>query len=119
MTQEGWHIGQTVAGYRLQRVLGRGAHGEVYLAETAAGGPPVALKLTAVPSGSAAAAWQASFIAAARTATLLAHPGIVAVHGFGVEDKLAWLAMELVPGSDLSRYTQRSRLLPKSAGVGN
>ncbi len=111
--QEGWHLGQTVAGYRLQQVLGHGAHGEVYLAQSPAGGAPVALKVAMVPTGDAAIAWQAQFLAAARTAGRLVHPDIVAVHAAGIEGRLAWMAMEYVPGGDLSRYIQPNRLLPE------
>jgi 23S rRNA (cytosine1962-C5)-methyltransferase len=32
--QEGWRLGQTVAGFRLQRLLGRGASGEIFKIET-------------------------------------------------------------------------------------
>lgn len=110
--QEGWRLGQTVAGFRLKRVLGRGTHGEVYLAEGATGGP-VALKLADVPTGDAATAWQENFLSGARTAQRLVHPGIVAVHGAGIEGRLAWLAMELVPGGDVARYTTSHRLLPE------
>ena len=110
--QEGWRLGETIAGFCLQRALGRGAHGEVYLAQGAAG-PPVALKLAQVPTGEAAADWIESFLSAARSAQRLVHPGIVAVHGAGVEGRLAWLAMELVPGGDLARYTVLRRLLPE------
>lgn len=111
--QEGWRLGQTVAGFRLQRALGRGTHGEVFLAQGAAG-PPVALKLAQVPAGESAAAWTAGFLSTARSAQRLVHPGIVAVHGAGVEGRLAWLAMELVPGGDLARYTDPKRLLPEA-----
>lgn len=110
---DGWNVGQTVAGYRLQKVLGRGAHGEVHLAESTAGGAMVALKLVPLPTGVAAAAWEASFLDAARVAARLKHSDIVAVLGAGVEGRMAWLAMEFVPGSDLARYTQPSRLLPE------
>ena len=110
--QERWLLGQSVAGFRLQRALGRGTHGEVYLAEAATGGP-VALKLAEVPTGEAATAWKENFLSGARTAQRLVHPGIVAVHGAGIEGRLAWLAMELVPGGDLARYTASPRLLPE------
>ena len=110
--QEGWRLGETVAGFRLQRALGRGTHGEVFMAQGAAG-PPVALKLSQVPGGDDAAPWTQAFLAAARNAQRLVHPGIVAVHGAGTEGRLAWLAMELVPGGDLARYTLPRRLLPE------
>ena len=111
--QESWHLGQIVAGHRLQRPLGQGAHGEVFLAE-APGGRPVALKLARVPTGDGARAWCEHFMATVRHAQRLVHPGIVAVHAGGIEDRLAWLAMELVPGGDLGRYTLPSRLLPEN-----
>ena len=112
MRDEGWQPGHTVAGFRLQRVLGRGSHGEVFLAMGGAG-PPVALKLARVPGGAGSDAWQANFLAAARNAQRLVHPDIVGVHGAGVEARVAWLAMELVPGGDLARYTSPKRLLPE------
>ncbi len=111
--QAGWRLGQTVAGFQLQRALGRGAHGEVYLAQGAAGAP-VALKLAEVPIGEAAAGWTERFLSSARSAQRLVHPGIVAVHGAGIEGRLAWLVMELVHGGDLARYTERKRLLPEA-----
>ncbi len=110
---EGWGRGQTVAGYRLQRSLGRGAHGEVFLAEPPGGGPAVALKLAMAPAGESAAPWQQAFLDAARVAQRLAHADIVAVHGAGIEGRLAWLAMEFVPGGDLTHHTQANRLLPE------
>jgi protein phosphatase len=115
---DGWQPGQTVAGYRLHKSIGRGAHGEVYLAESPAGGPMVALKLALLPTGTAAAAWRSSFLGAADVARRLVHPDIVAVHGAGIDGRMAWLAMEFVPGGDLSRYTQPSRLLPEPVVLG-
>jgi serine/threonine-protein kinase len=43
----------------------------------------------------------------------LVHPGIVTIYACGLESGLAWLAMEPVPGTDLSRYTATARLLPE------
>ncbi len=105
--------GQHIAGYRLLRCIGQGATSSVFLAEAPDGGAAVALKLVDLAAGGAAAdeAGQ-SFLRAATAARSLQHPDIVAVHAAGLLPHRAWLAMEPVPGSDLSRYTRPARLLP-------
>jgi eukaryotic-like serine/threonine-protein kinase len=102
-----------VAGYRLLRVLGSGAHGQVVLAEHLASARPVALKL--IPLQATDLQQQAdAFLASARVAQRLQHPDIVAVHAAGVQDGLGWLDMELVPGCSLERYARPGRLLPEA-----
>jgi eukaryotic-like serine/threonine-protein kinase len=54
-----------------------------------------------------------SFMRNATASAALIHPGIVTLYRAGVEGGLGWLAMEPVPGGDLSRYTQPQRLLPE------
>ncbi len=105
--------GQAVAGYRLIRRLGQGAHGAVYLADDPRGPLTVALKVVTLPPGASAQAARNAFLRSAEVARRLHHPGIVALHDAGVEGPLAWLAMEPVPGSDLTRYTRPQRLLPE------
>jgi serine/threonine-protein kinase len=102
--------GDAVAGYRLLRLIGEGAHGVVHLARDAAGAT-VALKLVPLAPGSPLAREQ--FLAAAATVRRLQHPGIVTAYAAGVEGALGWLAMEPVAGTDLGRYTQPPRLLPE------
>jgi serine/threonine-protein kinase len=106
--------GQSIAGYRLIRRIGQGAHGAVYLAQDPGGTVSVALKVVTLPSGAAAPAARDAFLRSAQTAQRLSHPGIVALYAAGVEGPLAWLAMEPVPGSDLTRYTRPQRLLPEA-----
>ena len=47
----------------------------------------------------------------------LQHPAIVRCHAHGVQGKgdaaVGWIAMEWVPGTDLSRYASPARLLPE------
>jgi serine/threonine-protein kinase len=112
--QEGLRPDQTIAGYRLLRPLGQGAGGAVFLAEDTATGAHVALKLMNLQVGDDAAAARDAFFRSADIARQLVHPDIVALHAAGVEGALGWWAMEPVPGSDLSRYTQASRLLPET-----
>jgi eukaryotic-like serine/threonine-protein kinase len=105
--------GQTVAGYRLIRLLGEGAQSRVFLAWAPGQGPVVALKLT--PLGPAATEAQArAFMASACAARVLQHPNVAAVLDAGVEGTTGWLAMEAVPGCDLTRYTRAPRLLPEA-----
>jgi eukaryotic-like serine/threonine-protein kinase len=109
--------GTRVAGHRLLRPLGAGAQSLVFLAERGSQREPVALKIVPLPVGEEAAAVAEAFLAAAARARQLQHPHIVVVHGAGIEGPLAWLAMEAVPGSDLERYTQPTRLLPEALAV--
>jgi serine/threonine-protein kinase len=105
--------GQSLAGYRLVRLIGQGSHGAVYLAEDQRGQRTVALKIMPLPPGAQAQAAGEAFLRSASTARRLQHPAIVAIHEAGVEGSLAWLSMEAVPGSDLTRYTRPQRLLPE------
>ena len=104
--------GTTVASWRLLRQIGQGAQSTVFLAEAAADGAVVALKLVSLTG--ADERLRSAFLASASAARGLVHPSIVAVLGAGVEGALGWLAMELVPGTSLERYTQPARLLPEA-----
>lgn len=109
----GLQPGHAIAGYRLIRRIGQGTHGAVYLAEVPRGSRTVALKVVALPPGAPEPVAREAFLRSAETARRLHHPGIVALHAAGVEGPLAWLSMELVAGSDLTRYTRPQRLLPE------
>jgi eukaryotic-like serine/threonine-protein kinase len=109
--------GQVVAGHVVRRVLGHGSRSTVYLAAPKGSTQVVALKvmplssLASHPGQEADPALQA-FLNAAERSRQLRQRDLVKVLGFGVEAPLAWLTMEAVPGSDLTRYTRRPRLLP-------
>ncbi len=103
-----------LGGHRLLREIGQGANGTVHLAQQAGDAPLVALKLVRLPAGDSHEAAAAQFEAAARAAARLHHPGIVRVFQHGLEGEWAWVTMEAVPGTDLSRYTQAHRLLPEA-----
>ena len=113
--------GERLAHYVIQRHIGRGSSGSVYLAQDQRDGGWVALKLLAVPAhvgdrdddgddGRAAA--HASFLREAAITRQLRHPDIVALLDAGEVGGVTWLAMELVPGCDLTRYTAPARQLP-------
>jgi eukaryotic-like serine/threonine-protein kinase len=102
--------------YRVLRVLGQGTMGAVHLAIDEASGDAVALKVMAL-TGHAAGAERdearARFLAEAEPMRRLQHPDIVTLLATGEQGGTGWLAMELVHGVDLGRYTRPARLLPE------
>jgi eukaryotic-like serine/threonine-protein kinase len=109
--------GQTLAGWVLLREIGRGASSTVYLATKAATGQTAAIKVLPLAAGQGQVAAGERFVASARAAMALQHPGIVQVQDAGVAPGLVWQSMEAVPGSDLGRYTRPPRLLPETLVV--
>jgi serine/threonine-protein kinase len=99
------------------RLLGQGGMGTVHAALDRASGRLVALKRLEPPPGlSPAARAEAAerFVAEAARLRALQHPGIVALVDAGSDAGCCWLAMELLPGTDLTRYTRTGRLLPEA-----
>jgi serine/threonine-protein kinase len=107
--------GVLFAGLRVERLIGRGALGAVYLAHDPKSGTPRALKALVLGPGDGSSAQDArqAFTAETEAARRLHHPDIVQVLDAGQAQGLGYLVMELVPGCDLTRYTQPARLLPE------
>jgi serine/threonine-protein kinase len=112
---EGLAPGALFAGLHVERLLGRGALGAVYLARDPNSGAARALKTLVLEQGAHASALDAhhAFLAEAQAARRLHHPDIVQVFDAGQAQGLGYLVMELLPGCDLARYTQPARLLPE------
>jgi eukaryotic-like serine/threonine-protein kinase len=103
--------------YTLVRSLGGGGVGEVYLAVDSTNGANVALKLLPLPRRSDTEAFNEArgrFLVEAYATRKLQHPYIAAVLNAGETNGQAWIAMELAPGSDLTRYARAPRLLPEA-----
>jgi eukaryotic-like serine/threonine-protein kinase len=91
--------------YTIERLIGQGAMGAVYLAREPRTGRAVAIKTLALDlAGAAAGEWRERFAREAGAARRLHHEGIVAVVAHGQERGLAWIAMEHAPGHDLGRH---------------
>ncbi|MGW4242793.1 serine/threonine-protein kinase [Nocardia sp. NPDC004722] len=92
--------GSVFAGYVIERRLGAGGMGTVYLARHQVLDMPVALKvLTPMVTGTSGSA---QFRREAQLVANLAHPNIVDVKDFGDERGTLWMAMQYVPGGDLA-----------------
>jgi eukaryotic-like serine/threonine-protein kinase len=100
--------------YRVERELGRGAMGVVYLASDPHINRQVAIKamdlsgLDQVEMNNL----KVRFIREAEAAGRLNHPGIVTVHDAGEDGNLAYIAMDYAPGEPLSKHTDADHLLP-------
>lgn len=101
--------------YRIEKRLGRGAMGTVYLGLDPRIGRRVAIKTLSLGRDLQNEDLQQArqrFFSEAETAGRLNHPGIVQVFDAGEEAQLAWIAMEYIDGHDLSRHVTADRLLP-------
>ncbi len=98
--------------YLIERVLGKGAMGVVYLARDPVIGRQVALKTLAVPSEvEEAEEFRQRFLREAQAAGILNHPGIVTVHDAGVDEEsgLSFIAMEFIEGKSLKEVMRSGR----------
>jgi serine/threonine-protein kinase len=101
--------------YRIDRQLGRGAMGAVYLGHDPKIGRQVAIKTMALVQefeGADLAEARARFFREAETAGRLQHPDIVTIFDAGEDQDLAYIAMEFLKGHDLQRHTLAADLLP-------
>jgi len=101
--------------YRLERELGRGAMGTVYLAVDPAIGRQVAVKTLSLLEHYEAREQEAvaqRFLKEAEAVGRLVHPHIVSIHDAGREHDVAWLVMDYVAGESLDAWVNCDSLLP-------
>ena len=91
---------QTIGRYRVEKTLGEGGFGRVYLAHDDDLDQPVAIK---VPHRSRVSSPEDAevFLAEARIVASLDHPNIVPVHDVGrTDDGLCYIVSKLIEGTD-------------------
>ncbi|MBI2961489.1 MAG: CHASE2 domain-containing protein [Betaproteobacteria bacterium] len=101
--------------YQVEKELGKGAMGVVYLGRDPKIGRVVAIKTMALSQEFEAdelAEVKERFFREAETAGRLSHPNIVTIYDAGEEHDLCYIAMELLKGKDLVPYTKPDNLLP-------
>ena len=101
------HSGEVFAGYVIQRLLGTGGMGEVYLAQHPRLPRQDALKILSLAS-TADGEFRARFIREAELAATLRHPHIVGVLDRGEYDGQLWISMDYVDGTDAGRLIRES-----------
>jgi serine/threonine protein kinase len=99
-------VGTEVAGYRLEKVVGRGGMSCVYLAEHIRLGRKVALKILA-SALSEDEGYRERFVRESRRAAELEHPNIIPIYDAGEDDGELYIAMRYVEGADLKAIIKR------------
>jgi eukaryotic-like serine/threonine-protein kinase len=105
---------QRLGRYTLEREIGRGAMGIVYLGRDTAINRSVAIKAIPLASEFSDAELveaRARFFREAETAGRLNHPNIVTIYDVGEERGLAYIAMEYLKGRHLSDHATSNNLL--------
>jgi serine/threonine-protein kinase len=95
--------------FEIQRVLGNGAMGEVYLGVDPSIGREVAIK-TILPAAAQGGEAKERFAREARAAGVLNHPNLVTIYEFGEDQGVLYIAMEYVRGHDLEELIQEQSL---------
>ncbi|MEQ1813882.1 MAG: serine/threonine-protein kinase [Candidatus Nitrotoga sp.] len=101
--------------YEIEKELGKGAMGVVYLGRDPKISRVVAIKTMALAQEFDADELEevkARFFREAETAGRLNHPNIVTMYDAGEEHDLAYIAMEFLKGGDLTPYAKPDNLLP-------
>jgi len=100
--------------YSLERELGRGGMGMVFLARDVALDRPVAIKLLP-PAQASVPEVKARFLQEARTAAKLSHPNIVPIYAVEEVGAFVFFAMAYVEGETLGERVRRRGPLPPPA----
>src|SRR4051812_12866600 len=112
----GLEPGFQMAGYVIERELGRGGMGVVYAATQVGLGRRVALKVIA-DELTEEPAYVARFRRESRLAALVEHPNVVPIYEAGEQDGRLFLAMRFVPGEDLRAIIRREGALRTARAI--
>ena len=104
----------TLGRYEIIKELGQGAMGTVYLGRDPSIQRQVAIKTLnyAEIAADELAEVKARFFREAEAAGKLSHPNIVTIYDVGEDHDMAYIAMELLEGQDLTHCCQKGQLLP-------
>ena len=110
----------TLGRYEIEKELGRGAMGVVYLGRDPKINRMVAIKTMMLEEGSDGGSLKEvkeRFFREAESAGTLNHPNIVRIFDAGEENEVAYIAMELLDGQDLTTHVTKATLLPPEKTV--
>jgi len=105
-----------VGRYRLERLIGAGGMGRVWVAHDTRLGRDVALKVQQFDPAGDRVAFE-RFQREALSAAGLQHPNVVTIFDSGIDGDTAFLVMELLPGPTLEAYVAERGPLPEREAV--
>ena len=108
--------GVLIGDLRLERRLGKGGMGEVYLAHQLTMDRQVAVKILS-PGMTSNHLFVQRFVHEALATAKLEHPNIVTIHDAGAEDGCHYLTMEYVEGESLDARLKRLKALPEDEAL--
>lgn len=101
-------VGKQVGNYKLEKLIGKGGMGEVYLAEDARLRRKIALKILP-PQFENDPERKKRFEKEARAISSLNHPNIITIHEIGTFDDFSYMATEYIDGQTLrNRIAERT-----------
>lgn len=115
MVIEGASVKPTLGRYEIEKELGRGAMGIVYLGKDPKINRPVAIKTVRFDDdvdAETAKQVKERFFREAESAGTLNHPNIIRIFDAGEDNEISYIAMELLNGEDMKKYGEKANLLP-------
>lgn len=111
---------EQIGKYQLKKVLGQGASGKVYLALDTFSGIDVALKVLdprVIKNSHLDQTNMLQFMNEASLAGKLLHPHIASILEASLTGGSGYIALEFVPGGDLTQYTQLGKLVSQEDAI--
>jgi eukaryotic-like serine/threonine-protein kinase len=112
---EGANLKPTLGRYEIERELGRGAMGVVFLGKDPKINRMVAIKTLRFEDDldpEDQKALKERFFREAESAGRLSHPNIVTIYDTGEDQDMCYIAMELLDGRDLKDWSSKDKLMP-------
>jgi class 3 adenylate cyclase len=107
-------VGSEIGGFRIERLLGRGGAGEVYLAYDLRLGRKVALKLLSTALADDPALRE-RFVRESQVLASLEHQNVIPLYAAGEDDGRFYMAMRYIPGGSLKNRLAAGALEPEAA----
>jgi serine/threonine protein kinase len=108
---------KTIGRYEIDRKLGQGSMGVVYLGRDPYINRNVSIKVSrpaADVGGEKANRYRERFFVEAQSAGRLMHPNIVAIYDAGMHKDFCYITMEYIDGPPLEKFCRKANLLPIS-----